>query len=224
MYDPFAARWTAVDPLAKDSLSPTPYSYCLSNPVSYVDTDGNAVTEVVLIALAKGTASALFDAGTQVAVHMISGDSFKDALGKIDYVSVGTSFVEGALNIPGIPKGAKAVVCGLLRATDSAIDITAERGTESIFNGSKELGFAALDALGESAGLIWSDTITQFAKNGIDADLAKGFFWTLKKGDQQSIRKLSEIINSNGFQFGVDILMDSEAGLVTGELKKTIDQ
>lgn len=99
--------------------------------------------------LAKGTATALFDAGTQVAVHMISGDSFKDALGKVDLVSVGTSFVEGALNIPGISTGLKAGIIGSLRALDAAVDIKTEEGTESVFNGTKDIDLVALDALGE---------------------------------------------------------------------------
>ena len=223
MYDPFTTRWMAVDWLAKNYPSQSPYSYCLSNPISFVDPDGNAVTEIVLIALAKGTATALFDAGTQVAVHMINGDSFKGALDKIDLVSVGTSFVEGALNIPGIPAGAKAMVISVLRATDVAVDITTERGTESVFEGGKDIGLVVLDALGESAGLVWSDTITQLAKNGIKADLAKGYFWTLKKEDQLFFRNLSETINSDGFKFGVSILMDSGAGLLTEELKEITD-
>ena len=223
MYDPFTARWTAVDPMAKNYLPLNPYSYCLLNPVSFTDPNGKAVP-IIVVMLAKGTATALFDAGTQVAVHMISGDSFKDALGKVDLVSVGTSFVEGALNIPGISTGLKAGIIGSLRALDAAVDIKTEEGTESVFNGTKDIDLVALDALGESAGLVWSDTVTQLAKNGIKADLTTGYFWTLKKDDQQFIRKLSEFINSNGFKNGVGILMDSEAGLIIGGLKQEIKE
>lgn len=75
-----------------------------------------------------------------------------------------------------------------------------------------------------NAGLVWSDTVTQLAKNGIKADLTTGYFWTLKKDDQQFIRKLSEFINSNGFKNGVGILMDSEAGLIIGGLKQEIKE
>ena len=211
--------------MAKNYPILSPYSYCLSNPVSFVDTDGNAVS-IVVIMLAKGTASALFDAGTQVAVHMINGDSFKDAVGKMDLVSVGTSFVEGALNLPGISKGAKTVLFSVLRATDAAIDMTTERGIKSVFKGGeegKDIGLVVLDALGESAGLVWSDTITQLAKKGIKADLVKGYFWTLKKEDQLFYRNLFETINSDGFKFGVSILMDSGAGLLTEEFKEITD-
>ena len=222
MYDSFMARWTAADPMAKDYLPLNPYSYCLLNPVSFTDPNGKAVP-IIVVMLAKGTATALFDAGTQVAVHMIRGDSLKDALGKVDLVSVGTSFVEGTLNIPGISTKAKALTIGFLRATDVAIDIKTEDGTKSIINGTKDISSVALDALGESAGLAWSDTVTQLAKNGIKADLTKGYFWTLKKDDQQYIRKLSEFINSDGFKNGAGILMDSEAGFIIGGLRQELD-
>ena len=53
--------------------------------------------------------------------------------------------------------------------------------------------------------------------------MAKGYFWTLKKEDQLFFRNLSETINSDGFKFGVSILMDSGAGLLTEELKEITD-
>ena len=40
MYDPFTARWTAVDPMAGKYYSISPYAYCVNNPVNVVDPDG----------------------------------------------------------------------------------------------------------------------------------------------------------------------------------------
>ena len=40
MYDPFVARWTAVDPLASSSLSFTPFVYCGNNSVNNIDPHG----------------------------------------------------------------------------------------------------------------------------------------------------------------------------------------
>ena len=42
MYDPFTARWTAVDPMAGKYRQISPYSYCGGNPVGIFDPDGNS--------------------------------------------------------------------------------------------------------------------------------------------------------------------------------------
>ncbi len=42
MYDPFTARWTAVDPIAKNTSTVTPYAYCTDNSINRFDPDGNA--------------------------------------------------------------------------------------------------------------------------------------------------------------------------------------
>ena len=40
MYDPFTARWTAVDPMAPSHLGITPFLYCFGNPIKYFDPKG----------------------------------------------------------------------------------------------------------------------------------------------------------------------------------------
>ena len=40
MYDPFIARWTAVDPLASHVLDNSPYNYCIGNPTLFFDSTG----------------------------------------------------------------------------------------------------------------------------------------------------------------------------------------
>ena len=40
MYDPFTARWTAVDPMAGRYYRIGPYAYCANNPVNVVDPEG----------------------------------------------------------------------------------------------------------------------------------------------------------------------------------------
>ena len=42
-YDAAMGRFTAVDPMAKKYYNASPYSYCLNNPVKYVDPDGRKI-------------------------------------------------------------------------------------------------------------------------------------------------------------------------------------
>ena len=43
MYDPILCRWNRPDPLADDYMNVSPYVYCLDNPISHIDPDGNKV-------------------------------------------------------------------------------------------------------------------------------------------------------------------------------------
>lgn len=43
MYDPTTARWTTQDPLAEKYKSYSPYSYCIGNPIKFVDPDGKDI-------------------------------------------------------------------------------------------------------------------------------------------------------------------------------------
>ena len=40
MYDPFTARWTAVDPMARGCSHISSYAYCYGNPLRYADPNG----------------------------------------------------------------------------------------------------------------------------------------------------------------------------------------
>ncbi|WP_291528811.1 DUF6443 domain-containing protein [Bacteroides sp. UBA939] len=47
MYDPALGRFTTMDPLAEEYYSWSSYSYCLNNPVKFVDPDGKFVGTVI---------------------------------------------------------------------------------------------------------------------------------------------------------------------------------
>ena len=42
MYDPLTARWTAQDPLAEKYYAVSPYAYCLGNPITFIDPNGES--------------------------------------------------------------------------------------------------------------------------------------------------------------------------------------
>ena len=110
MYDPFTARWTAVDPLAKACVPISPFVYCASNPIIVRDTDGNIIETVLDVAsLAMGVKSFV----SNVKQGNV-GAAIIDGIGIIaDAAAVATPFVPG-----GVGAGIKAI-----RAGDKVADI-----------------------------------------------------------------------------------------------------
>jgi RHS repeat-associated protein len=85
MYDPFTARWTAVDPMAGKSGQMSPYNYCGGDPVNRIDPDGNWVWVAI---------GAAIEYGSQVYNNLQKGATGYDAwVVDVNFVRVGLSAV-----------------------------------------------------------------------------------------------------------------------------------
>ncbi len=49
MHDPRVGRFFAIDPLAEEFPEWSPYSFCFNNPVRFIDPDGMAPTDIVIL-------------------------------------------------------------------------------------------------------------------------------------------------------------------------------
>ena len=83
-YEATLGRWFAVDPLAEEMSSWSPYAYCFNNPINYVDEDGEFPWAALV-----GSA---IEYGVQVFQNYQEGKSGYDAwFGEIDFVKVSLS-------------------------------------------------------------------------------------------------------------------------------------
>ena len=120
MYDPDLARWTTPDPLAEKYPGISPYVYCNSNPVNFVDPDGEAWET------AWDVLNVVYDVGAAVYNHVTGDhgkarDKWKDA-----------GYDALAAVIPGLPAGfsklrhvdeAADAIGALAKAADNAGDL-----------------------------------------------------------------------------------------------------
>ncbi len=47
MYDPQMGRWQVLDPLSDKYYLLSPYSYCVNNPIKYIDPDGQDIKPAI---------------------------------------------------------------------------------------------------------------------------------------------------------------------------------
>ena len=105
MYDPDLARWTTPDPLAEKYPGISPYVYCNSNPVNYVDPDGEAWET------AWDILNVIYDAGAAVYNHVKKDhDRAREHWKNAAYDGL-------AVVVPGLPAGFSK-----LRHVDEAAD------------------------------------------------------------------------------------------------------
>lgn len=112
-----SGAWTTPDPLAEKFYPLSPYTLCASDPINHVDRDGKVALPII-----TGLISAGIDFATQISLNMINGQSFTEAIFKVDGTSLISSFVGGMTLNPtsSIFKAGKLIVTYL---ADAVVDI-----------------------------------------------------------------------------------------------------
>ena len=219
-YDATLGRWFVVDPLAEKMNAWSPYAYCFNNPMKFVDEEGKIP---LIIPLVKGLIGAAIDATTQVSISMLTGNSFSEAVGNIDVVSVGKSFVTSAIS--GVKIDGK-VVNTILKSTaaacevvDAAVDVNYTDGIEYIGSEEKEISDAVIDVSMSFLGNGLADGFINSFKKAISEDLSSKAAATLTKETKTNLKKTRDFVSSYEFETAVSAITGFATGGV-GEMVK----
>jgi len=150
---------------------------------------------------------ASIDFSVQMAVNMtINGNTAREAFSNVDWTSVGSSAVTGALGAPGLGLANSIKLSGMVASSiaDASFDVTTAKGTESLFNGEKSGSEALIDVGGSLLGDVVSGGLVAGAKSAIKNDITSNGFKTLDKADQTLLRETQTVVNSQGFESGVN--------------------
>ncbi|MFR2069169.1 MAG: RHS repeat domain-containing protein [Bacteroides nordii] len=214
LYNPSTTRFISVDPMCEKYYSVSPYVYCLNNPIKLIEPDGKL--PVFLIPLAKGTVGAIVDAAAQVTISMANGQGFSEAMSNIDYTSVGASFVTSALAMPGMSAAAKTATV-TTAALDAAVDISSSRGVETVVTGEKTIVNSAVDISSSVLSGKAVDGIISGFNKAVTSDLTATSAATMTKGTLSGLRQAQSLVNSTGFQIGVNAIGSFIGGMAGGQ-------
>ena len=121
-----ASIWYGVDPLAEEYPNLSAYCYTLSNPIKFIDPDGNVVGVDNVIG---GIVGGVTEIGTQMIANAITGNDITD----IHWGHVGIAAGEGF-----VTSGASTIVrvsAKVAAATASSAIDNHEKGTKAVLTG-----------------------------------------------------------------------------------------
>ena len=117
MYDPFTARWTAVDPMAGNAFTLTPYAYCADNSINRFDPDGNAAHIAI---------GAIVGAAIEGGIAVYQGKSTREVVGAMARGAIEGGVIAATL---GVGTGAAIAYGAAASAAGSVADQAISNGT-----------------------------------------------------------------------------------------------
>ena len=214
MYSPSNARWMTMDPLCEKFYDTSPYVYCNGNPVNYYDPDGRNPIAGALI-------GAALDFSLQVGVHMMKGEGLVDAVRSVDYTSVATAGITGAIS-PSSLLGKAGMLTAIV--VDAAVDITPASGVSTIFDAGKAEGKTMGDAvtvfISGALGVDAGSAVSREIAAGLKREATSTATATMTKEVKQNRRMLSDVANNKNVQAGEKLIVGNSTKL-GGEAAKS---
>ena len=231
MYDPITARWTAQDPLAEKYYAVSPYAYCLGNPISHIDDDGQ-MPQVV--------AGAIVGAAIEGVIAVVEGKTLREIGGAVVGGAVEGALVSltGGMSLFGSKVAANVLSAGVASMLGSATSQMI--GTESV--DAKQMGVdAAAGMCAGASSLVLnkgfqqignqmaqkvettysSKTMRQSVEKEVKKELRQsGVNLGGKSGKKRVEQEVGDRI-SNHLEFGLSIansIKDTKIGDITSEL------
>ena len=207
-------RFTTMDRFAEKYPWQSPYVHAGNNPVNFVDVGGDFPAFV--IPLIKGVAGAVVDAAAQVSVFMANGENFDQSLSKIDYTSVGTSFVTSMFAGPGMSTGTKIGISATVVA-DAAIDFNNHDGLQTVLNEGKTGTNMAIDIASSVVPGKAADKIMSGLNKAITSDLNSNTAAIMPKEVRSELLQAQNSINSSSGEIIKESTANFIGGLVGGQ-------
>ena len=210
--------WTAPDRKASDFTRLSPYSYCAGNPIGYNDPTGNAF-QVIGTAIIGALIGGATDYYVQVFAYEWVGDlSYEEAKKNVDYTSVATSAISGALggvfaSISRIPafvnrantiKNAITATNVALEVADAAVDYTENDGFSAVGYdpNSKSLDKVGLDLVGSIVSARVSSGAIKVARQQALENVSLPTFKTATQAEQAQYIGLKSLVDGKIFEVG----------------------
>jgi RHS repeat-associated protein len=214
-YDPGLGRWHSVDPLAKKYPGFSPYNYCFNNPLNSVDPDGREPLTIKI--LAGAAIGAGTDITAQMTINMTIKDlTFREAFRSLDWTSVGSSALLGAIAVPGlnIASKTKSLTIASAISADALMDASFAEGNKNLIQGDKSFTNTGIDVVSSIMKIKVSDDILKGAKKSIGNDINSGSYSTLTKADKSKLKGVQEAVNSKSMKAGTETItgIGTEAG------------
>ncbi len=190
IYDCRLGRFLTVDPLTREYVSSTPYSFAANNPILLIDSRGKFP---IIPWLIKGATGAVISATFQFTINYIITENANEAFSNINWWQAAADGAQSMIpwNPPG-GKWGKAAVSSAVSIAANALngDYNGMSGPEALKAVSKDFIVSYLASVGTHAatdklGKYMPKIANWLAKNGLDPKMVKKLTgkWASKNND-----------------------------------------